>query len=89
MEQTGKEIEELKNEMNIKFNISEVDFRHKICPIFKTSCKCENCHSFTQGGVRESTSYNYKDKINKIVYHMTKSYCTCAIVTGIVECQTD
>ena len=75
-----------RGEADKTFEASEVNFKLKLCPVFKTTCNFERCHSFFRGSIREHMINPISEKAHrKTTYHVSKSMCTCAIVTGIIE----
>lgn len=60
------------------------DFAKKMCPVFKTTCRLEGCHSFFES---RCTEVHYSDK--SIRYRVIERQCTCSTVTGVVVMEAE
>jgi hypothetical protein len=59
---------------------AQKEFKYKFCPAANSRNMCDSCHSYQQG----SFSF-YENSEKKREYLLTKPWCTCALVTGIIE----
>jgi hypothetical protein len=56
------------------------EFNNKICPVLRDRGMCKNCHSYKPG------YFTFSENAEKIrEYMLNEPWCTCALVTGIIE----
>ena len=54
-------------------------FLRKGCPVFKTNCRGDNCHSYNEGQV---TTVSFVDNVRFKVF---EPCCSSPLVTGLIE----
>ena len=68
---------------------SNEDFAKKMCPVFKTTCRFEECHSYCESGIAEKTGYVYTKQAKEHFFLVREAQCTCSTVTGVVVMEAE
>lgn len=59
----------------------------KMCPVFRTNCKGQDCCGYVQGRVFNVKAV--KNGITSLDYGYRQSFCSSPLVTGEIECLND
>ena len=64
---------------NIALEEKVVNFKKKLCPLFKDKCIGRNCHAFYEGRV-------YKVSRKDTVFCVSAPCCCSPLITGHIDC---